>query len=151
MKPSFAQVLMGVASTLADDIAPHVGEEAPFAVGHLGTIGLILACAAQEADRAVETAILEQDALKALFAEAALSPLDLELRARLRAAAENDARPSLKLSDLEGQTTKLKFLLMELLEAVEAERFDWAEQLESRIWNVLKSAAERRALYLPVL
>jgi len=151
MKPSFAQVLMGVASTLVDDVAPHIGDDAPYAVGHIGTIGLILACAAQEADRAAETATLEQDALRALFAEAALAPLAPDLRARLRAAGADNRRPSLRVSDLEAQTAQLKLLLMELLETIETERFDWAERLESRIWDVLKSGAERRALYLPVL
>ncbi len=151
MKPSFSQILMGAASTLSRDVAPHIAPDSPYAVGHAGTIGLLLACAAQEADRATETAMREQDALRALFTDAAKAPLAPDLVARLRIAGLDDTRPSLKITDLEAQTEKLKLLLMELLETVEEERFDWAELLEKRIWGALKSGAERRALYLPVL
>lgn len=149
MKPSLNQMLIGVASTLSRDVAPNVS--APFAVGHVGTIGLILACIAQEAERATETALREQDALRTLFADAAREPLPRDLAARLLAASRDDARPSLKIADLDAQTAKLKALLSELLETVEAEHFDWAERLEARIWSVLKAGTERRALYLPVL
>ena len=150
MKPSFSQLLLGAASTLTQDIAPQM-KRAPAAQGQLGAIGLILACAAQEADRAVETALIEQDALRALFADAALQPLTESLRMRLQAASLDHARPSLKLSALETQTTHLNALLMDLLEQVETEQFDWAIALEKRIWGMLKANAERRALYLPVL
>ena len=150
MKPSLQHLLMGAASTLGKDVAPHIEDDAPFAVGHVGTIGLILACVAQEADRAVDTAVREQDALRALFAVAAEQPLPGDLRARLAEAAQG-ARIGFRLSDLEAQNNPLKALLAELLETVEQERFDWAEQLEAQIWDVLRAGAERRALYLPVL
>jgi hypothetical protein len=150
MKPSIGQMLMGSASTLTREVAPHL-ERAPSAIGQIGTIGLILACIAQEADRAAETALREQDALRALFADAAQSPLPEDLCVRLRAAASEDARPSLKLSDLEPQNAALMTLAGELLNTVEEQNYDWAEKLESRIWRVLKAGAERRALYLPVL
>jgi hypothetical protein len=150
MKPSMAQMLMGVASTLTRDIAPHL-ENTPAAIGQVGTIGLILACIAQEADRAAETALREQDALRALFADAAESQLPEDLRQRLRGAALDDARPSLKIADLEPQNAALAELLGELLRTVEELNFDWAEKLETRIWRLLKAGADRRALYLPVL
>ncbi|MES1198943.1 MAG: hypothetical protein ABUS48_03080 [Pseudomonadota bacterium] len=151
MRPTFGQLLLGAAATLGKDVAPHIEDNAPVAVGRLGTVGLILACMAQEADRAVETAVREQDALRALFLDAAAAPLPRDMQMRLKAAATNDARPSLKLSDLDAQNAKLKRLLMDLLVALEAEHFDWAIALEARVWTVLKSGAERRALYLPVL
>ncbi|HVY83969.1 MAG TPA: hypothetical protein VG943_02470 [Caulobacterales bacterium] len=151
MKPTLGQMLMGAASTLNDEIAPHIDDGAPVAIGHVGTLGLILACMAQEADRAVETAVREQDAIRALFADAAKAPLPRDLAIRLKAAAADDARPSLKLTDLEAQNAKLKRLLMTLLETLEAEHFDWAVALEARVWTILKTGAERRALYLPVL
>ncbi|HVZ99109.1 MAG TPA: hypothetical protein VG841_02205 [Caulobacterales bacterium] len=151
MKPAFGELLMGAASTLSREVAPHVDDGEPVAIGHIGTIGLILACMAQETDRAVETAVREQDAIRGLFADAAKAPLPRDLALRLKAAAADDTRPSLKLSDLERQNAKLKRLLMDLLEMLEAEHFDWAVMLEARIWDILKTGAERRALYLPVL
>jgi hypothetical protein len=149
MRPSLAQILMGAADTLGRDIAP-LAADAPFAQGQLGAIGLILACIAQEADRAVETAILEQEALRALFADAARAPLPETLRARIAAAAREERR-SLRLSDLEAQRETLTALLAELLEHVEQQHFDWAEDLEKRIWRALKAGTERRTPYLPVL
>ena len=41
MKTSLAHYLMGAASTLNKDVAPHVREQ-PYALGHVGTIGLLL-------------------------------------------------------------------------------------------------------------
>lgn len=149
MRPTLPQILMGAADTLGRDIAP-LAASAPFAQGQLGAIGLILACVAQEADRAVETAILEQEALRALFADAGKHALPDPLRARVAAAAREERR-SLRLSDLEAQREQLTALLGELLVHVEQEHFDWAQELEQRIWRALKAGTERRALYLPVL
>jgi len=150
MKPTIGQILLGSATTLTEDIAPNI-QGAPFAIGRLGTIGLILACLAQEADRAVETAVREQDAMRALFADAAKLQVPEDLRQRLRRAGADDSRPSLKLSELEIVTTQLSELLQDLLEHCEAAEFDWSIQLETRIWRLLKAGADRRALFLPVL
>lgn len=149
MRPTFSQMLMGAAATLSKDVAPHV-ERAPYAVGRVGTVGLILACVAQEADRAVDTAVREQQDLRALFKEAAIAPLSEPLKQKLRAAAAEQPK-SLKLSELEPQTNAMTLLLMDLLERLETEQFDWAISLEKRVWAVLKASADRRALYLPVL
>ncbi len=149
MRPTLSQILMGAADTLGRDIAP-LASDAPFAQGQLGAIGLILACVAQEADRAVETAILEQEALRALFADAAKVALPEHVRVRVAAAAREE-RKSLRLSDLEAQRESMTALLGELLEHIEQQYFDWAEDLEKRIWRALKAGTERRTLYLPVL
>jgi hypothetical protein len=58
MKPSMAQILIGAAGTLNEEIAPKL-EASPFSMGRVGTIGLLLACVAQEAERAAETAVRE--------------------------------------------------------------------------------------------
>lgn len=149
MKPSMNQILMGVAATMSKDVAAHVNE--PIAVGHVGTIGLILACVAQETERAAETAILEQDALRALFRDAIDQPMPEELLLELRAAVRDDSRASLKLGDLDAQAARSRELVTPLLAYLETQNFDWAEKLEKRVWGVLKAGAERRALYLPVL
>ncbi len=146
-----AQLLMGAAAALTREIAPHL-ENNPTAKARAGALGLILACAAQEADSGAETLIREQDALRALLLEASHMPLgDEALLTQLAQAGRDESRPSLKVTDLEAQNGALMGLLGALLAHVEAINFDWAETLEARIWRLLKAGAERRALYLPVL
>ena len=150
MIPSFSRMLMGAADTLSQDVAPHI-KDAPDAIGHMGTIGLILSCMAQAVDSAAEAAIAEQEALRAFFREATSQPLREDLLQEVRIAGIDSARPSLKVSALEAQNAELTRLLMEVLQYLEAEHFDWAIALEAKIWALLKASAERRALYLPVL
>ncbi|HVY02596.1 MAG TPA: hypothetical protein VG983_02980 [Caulobacterales bacterium] len=142
MKPTIAQYLAGASATLMREIAPQVDS---YGRGHLGAIGAILSFAAREADRAADTLAREQDALRALFADAAEAPFAADLRARLREAAQAP-RASLRVSDLERENAALKTLLIELHEAVEA-RPDGAE-LEARIWKILNDGADARIVGL---
>ncbi|HVY03294.1 MAG TPA: hypothetical protein VG983_06520 [Caulobacterales bacterium] len=142
MKPTIAQYLAGAGATLMREIAPQADA---YGRGQIGAIGAILSFAAREADRAVDTLAREQDALRALFADAAEVPLADDLRARLREAA-GGARASLRVSDLERENAALKALLIELHEAVE-QRADGAD-LEARIWAVLNEGADARVVGL---
>lgn len=150
MKPSLSQFLMGAAATLNRDVAPHV-RGSRYALGHVGTLGLLMTLMAQETERAADTLVHEQDTLRGLFADAAKQPLAPDLRARLAAAGVPVERTSYRLSDLERDAAALNTLLIELHQAVEGNPFDWAETLEQRILEVLKLGAECRALYLPSL
>ncbi len=150
MKPSISQILMGGAGALNTDIAPHIKGD-PYALGAAGIIGLLMILSAQESERAADTLVSEQEALRVLFADAAGVDLPAPLRAELARAASAPAAPSLRLADLESETAALKALLIRLHEALEASPFDWAEALEARIWEILKLGAACRALYLPTL
>lgn len=150
MRPSLAQFLMSTAATLNREIAPHVMGNR-YALGNIGTIGLLMTLMAQETERAADTLVHEQDALRALFADAAKAPLPEPLRTRLAAAGVPVVRNSYRLTDLERDTAALNTLLIELHETVEPSAFDWAQALERRILEVLKLGAACRALYLPTL
>lgn len=149
MRPSVSQMLMGAAANLNRDIAPSI-QPGSYAIGQAGTIGLLMVLMAQESDRAVDTLVNEQDAIRALFAEAARASVPDDLRLRLAEAAAR-SRTSLRISDLEGETALLNELLIELHAWLETSKFDWAEALESRVWEILKLGADCRALYLPTL
>lgn len=140
MRPSIAKYLAGAGATLGREIAPQADA---YGRGQIGAIGMILNFAAREADRAVDTLVGEQDALRALFKDAALTDLPDDLRARLREAAIGD-RKSLRLSDLERETAPLKMLLIELHTAIE-QRADGAA-LEARIWDILNDGADARVV-----
>lgn len=147
--PRLTNVLMGAAATLSREVSSRLRDD-PFAAGQTGAVGLLLILAAQEAGRTADTLITEQEALRAVFAEAALAPLPRPLRIRCGEASEGQAK-SFRLEDLEAERDELMTLLIELHEAVEGSAFDWAERLEGRIWEILKLGAACRALYLPTL
>jgi hypothetical protein len=149
MRPTIAQFLTKSAQTLGMDVAPNVRGD-PYAAAKTGMIGTILILLAQESERAADTLIREQDAIRALFLEAAHAPLDDDLRARLEAAGGEGPR-SHRLDVLEAESARLNAVLIELHEAVEAGAFDWAEALEARIWEILRLGAECRAVFLPTL
>ncbi|MET0182594.1 MAG: hypothetical protein ABW199_06890 [Caulobacterales bacterium] len=149
MKPSMSHMLLGAAAAITRDVIGHVNGD-DYARETLGTIGAMLMLMAQEAGRTADTLVTEQNALRALFADAAALPLDPNLRARLSSASAQMGG-SLKIEDLSEETAQLNALLVELHEAAEASAYDWAEALEARIWEVLKLGAECRAIYLPTL
>ena len=143
MRPSLGKYLSGATGTLGREIAPHL--DTAYARAQIGAIGMVLGFVAREADRAAETLVNEQDALRALFASAAGAPLPDDLRTRL-AAAESAARASLRISDLERENAALKALLIELHEAVE--QSEACAGLEAQIWNILKDGAKARVISL---
>jgi hypothetical protein len=142
MKPGIAQIALGAANTLAAGVAPHLAS--PYAVGHAGTVAMLLIFMAQEAERAAETLAGENAALRALFAEAA--PKLEWLRERL-ADASAGREESLHVSILEAENARLRTLLIELHAAAEAADL---HDVEAQIWRVLKKSADDRSLVLPV-
>ncbi len=150
MKPSMAQVLMGSASAMATQVAPHLLGNG-YAIGQASMAGLIMVLAAQEAERAVDTLVRERDALKALFGEAARADVSEGLAARLHEAAHAPLAPNLQITLLEAEVAPLKALLIELHVALEEEDAPWARALEAQVWDVLKLGADARLLYLPTM
>jgi len=149
MRPTISQMLMKSAQTLGMDIAPNVRGDS-YAASKAGMIGMILILLSQEGERAADTMTREQDAIRALFAEAAHAPLDPDLQTRLAEAGAIEPR-SYRLDALEVEGARLNALLIDLHEAVEASAFDWAEALDKRIWEILRLGAECRAVFLPTL
>ncbi|MGE0828099.1 MAG: hypothetical protein AB7O04_01960 [Hyphomonadaceae bacterium] len=152
MKPSFAQILMGAAGAVVRDIAPRLqDEDDAFALGQAQIIGLLMVMAAQEADRAADTLSLETVAMRALFAEAAETPLPESFRRRLRAMAEAAPADNFTIAAQQAVAAPMKALLIELHEALEDRPDEWARPLEARVWDVLRLGADHRQIYLPVL
>ena len=88
--------------------------------------------------------------MRALLADAAEAPVPVALAGKLvEAAASNDQ--SLIVEDLQAEHDRLTAILIELHETVEQSGADWAEQLNLRIWDYLRNAAEARAVMLPVI
>lgn len=148
MRPSIPQLLVGAAGTIRNALGGMRGES--YAMASMGTLGMLLILMSQEADRAAETLVSEQDAIRALFADAAGHALPEPLRARVAEAARG-VRASLRVDVLQAETNDLKALLTELHAWLETSPFDWAEALEARIWEILRLGAAARALYLPTL
>lgn len=149
MKPLLPELLGGAAMTLALEVAPRL-EAAPYARGHAMTIMMMLIFAAQEADRAADVLYTENAALKALLKEAADLDLPEPVRTAARAAAAAPD-PGLRVSALAALNADLRRDLITLHEAVEASPAPWAEALEARIWDLLRTGAAARALTLPAV
>jgi hypothetical protein len=149
MKPSLPYILFSAAGTLGTGVAPHL-LAAPYAIGHVGTIGLLMIFAAQESDRQVETLFVENAALADLFRDALALPLPDAVRAAIDTVlAEPD--PGLRVGPLEAANEAKREVLISLHAAVETLEGDAARALESQIWTILLAGAEARALMLPVL
>ncbi|HUD52215.1 hypothetical protein [Parvibaculum sp.] len=157
MKPEVDTALGGFFVTLMTEIAPQLGGE--YSTGSVGLIGMSIAMAAQEYDRAADIRVRENEAMRALFAEAARlvedEARDISLvedkafaKRLLDAAATKDT--SFKVSALNASNDALKSLLIELHAAVETSKASWASALDRKIWDLLVEAAEGRKLVFPL-
>lgn len=149
MNPGLPQIMFAAAGTLGAQVSPHLAG-LPYAMGHANVISLLLILAAQEGDRAADTLARDNEAMRALFRDAATCPLDPDLKARLSAAgAGQTAR--LFVSALQAEHDALAAPLIALHEAVEANPDAWAAALEARILALLTAQADARALVLPAV
>jgi hypothetical protein len=143
VKPDPTRVLEQIAASLAGDVLPNVQpryRQASVAI----LAGLALAVR-EEFDRAAARRILENAALRDLFARAAAIATDAALAARLReAAASRDA--SLLVPALDASNRALRALLIALHAHVEALATPAARELDEAIWAELVASAERRKL-----
>jgi dienelactone hydrolase len=149
MKPGIADLLMNAATTLGAEVAPHLAEK-PYALGHTGTIGIMLVFLAQEADRAAETLSRDNAEMRALFAAAAgdrLLPEEMQTALARAAAGEGQ---NLHLSVLEAENAALKAVLIALHAVVDDRIDEAARRLQVDICRHLKASADRRALHLPL-
>jgi hypothetical protein len=148
MKPGIDHMMMLMAGTLAEKVLPAI-PEADYATGHVRMIALMQVLLAQVVDKAADILISENAALRAIFAEAAQTPLK-ELSARLKeAAATSDANA--RLSVLEASNAMLKTVLIDLHLAAEESGADWARKLDRQILSFLKDSADARMLSMPTI
>jgi len=142
MKPEIDQILSLSANQLMGVLSPLLPSGYP--QGSAAILGIMMMLSAQEYERAAEIRASENADMRALFADAAPTIAERELKAELaKAAATSDI--SLKISALDAENFALRRVLIRL--HVHAEERGMRE-LERRIWTLLKAAAERRLLRL---
>ena len=104
---------------------------------------MLLKISANAVDDAAELRVEENAAIRAILGEAA-ALVDQPLADQLcNAAGSTD--PGLKLSVLDGENHRLRFLLVEAQEALEALSDNVAQALDQRIWRLLEDIEAKRA------
>lgn len=143
MKPDVSRFLEVVVGYLMTKTAPALDtgyDQSTLMVG-----GVLLLAVRHEFERAAARRVEENDALRRLFADAAPTVQDIELRKRLEeAAAGQDA--SLLIANLERGNTDLRGLLIDLHAHIEALDSPQARHIEDGIWQELSASTERRSL-----
>ena len=134
--------LRGVLGALQNRIIPSLTDS--FAVEDARLAGLVLTITTNSIDDAAAIRIAENDAMRALFGEAAASIGDHVLAGKLRAAAST-VGSGYRLSELDADNAMLRGLLVELHEAVEGQTDDSASAVCSQIWRMLKQFEAARA------
>jgi hypothetical protein len=146
MKPGIDHHLLAMAGTLAEKIIPAI-PDGNYAQGDARMTALLAVMMAQEADRAADTLISENAAMRALFARAHVHfSGDLATRIAGGAASHDD---NFRISTLEIGNAALKTVLIGLHAAVEQIDSDWARALDGEIWHFLHKGATDRMLFIP--
>jgi hypothetical protein len=141
MRPGVDVYLGELARALAQDFAPKLPSafEQSALVRHAMLIGVV----ADEFDKAASRRIEENQALRALFADAVEAIPNSDLRSRLLVACETEDR-SFKVRDLDKSNCGHRSLLIELHEHVEQLAGEEAKSIEEAIWRELVRSTERR-------
>ena len=147
MKPEADQVLNTSAFQLLMNVAPLLPPGYP--QGTASLIAMLSMMAAQEYERGADIRVAENNDMRSLFADVAAVAADEPLKARLREAAETKDT-SLAISALDAANYDLRRLLTELQAHLEQQSGAAARDAERRIWVVLKAAANRRLVRVPV-
>ncbi len=144
MKPEPPRVLQGVMINLVMNVLPEVST--PHGQQTVQLAAGLVNMVAQEFDRAADRLVTERSALAVLFGDAATKVTEPGLHARLDAAANLAPPASLSVNALQSENDRLRALLGELLEHVEALDAPWAQALEGAIWEELRESTRRRHL-----
>ena len=145
MKPEASHALERLMQSLLTEIAPAV--QIPYRAASVSIQAMMLLAVREELDRAAARRVEENQALRALFADAAPTVTDAALRGRLGAAAAS-ADASLRVPELEAANRALRALLIELHAHVESLAGPEARRIEAAIWRELAASTERRKLSL---
>ena len=144
MKPEVDQILNLSAGQIMATLAPHM--PAGYAQATAGLTSFMMMFAAQEYDRAADIRARENTEMRALFRELAPQLRDAALKRKLESAAATQDE-SLKISALNETNSELRKLLIAL--QIHLETLKDAHDARARIWDLLRTAAERRVLKLP--
>ena len=147
MKPEADQILNTSAFQLLMNVAPLLPSGYP--QGTASLIAMLSMMAAQEYERGADIRVAENNDMRRLFAHAAAVVADGSLKARLLALAETKDT-SLAISALDAANYDLRRLLTELQAHLEQQSGAAVRDAERRIWVVLKAAADRRLVRVPV-
>ena len=116
MTPTVRDVLQGCVVALSRPVPQEAGPE--YAASRTGIVSMLTMMAAEEADQCAGAAIRENADIRAVFADAARR-YDRSLTGRLAAAA-SEADEDLGVPALDAANARLRGLLIELHQAVEA-------------------------------
>jgi hypothetical protein len=143
MKPDVDLTLQLIAASLMSEVAPKISDD--YTQRNSMLTAMLLQIAAEEWDRAAARRVEENGALRRIFAEAAQEIEERELRAGLEAASE-EAEQSVRISDLNRSSDRLRGLLIELHAHLEEIDSETARRIEAAIWEELRVSTERRAV-----
>jgi hypothetical protein len=142
MKPDIPLVLQDHAKRLMESFAPKLEG---FDANGAAMMSFMLAMTAEEWDRAASRRVEENEAIRAIFRDAAPRIANHQLAVRLEALAATDDR-DLRISALDTSNTALREALAELHAHVEASDNDDFRAINEAIWAELKRSVERRQL-----
>jgi hypothetical protein len=134
--------LRGVIETLQHRITPALTDN--FTAESARLAGLILTITTNGIDNAAAIRIAENDAMRALFRDAAPAVDNAALAAKLAAAGSGDGT-GYKLSELDADNAQLRARLVELHFAIEKQIGGDARAIDRRIWRMLKDFEAARA------
>lgn len=137
MKPEVPAVLAELAGLLARNAVPDV--DPAERAGALGLSAALLGMAAEAWDGAAQRLTEENQAIRALLADAGD-------RAGRNAWLASGADADLRISVLSADNARLRAALIELHESVEGDDSADAKTLEARIWTELRLSTERRRM-----
>jgi hypothetical protein len=146
MKPGIDHHLMAMAGTLGMKIIPAI-PDGHYAQGDARMTAVLAIVMAQEAERAADTLIRENAAMRALFGRAQAHVQDDLAQQITQAATSQDS--DFRLSTLERGNAALKTVLIALHAQVELIDSDWARALDRDIWALLHRGATDRMLFIP--
>jgi len=135
-------VLEGVAETLRDKIAPKLDD--PFAANDLRMAQTLLAIVRLSREDEVALKVEENRRMREIFADAAGAVGDRGLAGRL-AEAGRSQDPGLRISELDGETRRLRELLVELHGHADARSDEKAKGISQAIWRALRDIEMPRA------
>ncbi|HEX7819681.1 MAG TPA: hypothetical protein VF463_03575 [Sphingobium sp.] len=141
MSLSIETAVRGVADALRDKIAPALEDSFTTEVSRLSVI--LLTIMANAADDAVPLRVEENAALRAILSDGAPLVDDGGLAGQLTQAAAS-ADPGLRISELDGETDRLRRLLIALQERLESSVDPAAKAMDQRIWRLLRDSEEKR-------
>lgn len=146
MKPEIDFVLREGGNTLLNQIVPLI-DDTHFQ-GSAYLISVMLEFAAQEYERGAEVRMRDNEAMRALFAEAAGKINDAELVDKLIAAV-GTRELSLRISELDRVNDLLKDVFIQLHALIEDTPGEWARDFEERLLSHLVDRANWRELKFP--